>query len=100
MRIIVNKSQYGYSGLASNQQDNLKTYIQVGFKKGEEPKAELCQIKVTNGFLSCYKKNNGDVVPKIVVMDYEVIKEYEKKNVAEQPKEVEIKPITDDMLPF
>lgn len=102
MKLNVNKGQYGYSVLASNQQDDLKCYVQAGFMKGEEP-PELCQIKVTNGFMSCYKKGTGEIVPKIVVLEYEVLKEYGKKGTATtQPKAKQPNPQDDstDNFPF
>ena len=89
MKILLNKNQYGYSASASNKQDELKCYISVNFKKGEEPQADCCQIKVIDGFLSCYKKNNGEIAPKIVVMEFEIIKTYEKTTPTEQAKPFE-----------
>jgi hypothetical protein len=73
MKLIENlyiyKGQYGYSTLLKNNEDKL--YIQVSFKKGEEPTEEKLQIDIKNGFLSFYKDKNGLAKIKIVVLEYE-----------------------------
>ena len=71
MRIVVYKGQYGFSTLAKNGED--KMYIQVQFKKGQEPAEEKVEIKINDGFFSMYKTNVGLAKPKLVVLNYETI---------------------------
>jgi len=95
MRLLINKTMYGWSAAAHNTKDELKCFIQVGFKKFSEPDHDSCQIKVTNGFMSCFSRNNGEIMPKIIIMDYEIIKRYEKKI------ESKLTEVVDDLdLPF
>lgn len=66
--LTVYKNQYGYSALLRNDDD--KMYINVGFRKGQEPVEEVSKLMITNGFLTFYKDKNGLAKPKIVVLDY------------------------------
>ena len=77
MKINVYKGQYGYSTLCKNGED--KVYLQVQFKREIEPTEERLKIDIKDGFFSAYKNKNGDVIPKLVVMQYEV--EGEENNV-------------------
>ena len=88
--LYVYKGQYGYSTLLKNNEDKL--YVQVGFKKGEEPVEDKLQIDIKNGFLSFYKDKNGLAKPKIIVL------EYDKLGVNETTTEY-VDPFGDD-LPF
>ena len=67
-KLMVYKGQFGYSTLLKNQEDKL--YVQVGFRKGQEPFQEKAMIDIKDGFLSFYKDKNGLAKPKIVVLDY------------------------------
>lgn len=84
MEINIYKNQYGYSTIARNGED--KMYIQVQFKKDLEPKFEKGKIKIHDGFFSMYKNKNGYTMPKVVVMNYEQVKEKEE---IEEPQEIE-----------
>ncbi len=66
--LMVFRGQYGYSTLLKNKEDKL--YVQVGFKRGQEPLQDKLMINIKDGFLSFYKDKNGLAKPKIVVMDY------------------------------
>lgn len=80
MNIRVYKSKYeGFSTVFSSKAMGIKYYLPVQFKRGIEPLFEVdkgyVDINPKNWFGSCYKKKNGDIAPKIVVMDYELEKE-------------------------
>jgi hypothetical protein len=96
-KLMVYKGQYGYSTLLKNQEDKL--YVQVGFRKGQEPLQEKAMIDIKDGFLSFYKDKNGAAKPKIVVLDFT---EIETQNF--QPQEPTFdEPVFnpfDDDLPF
>ena len=68
-KLYVQKGQYGFSTLIRNQEE--KMYIQVVFKKDQEPNKEKAEINIKDGFLSMYKNQNGYAKPKIVVLDYD-----------------------------
>lgn len=70
MKIYVNKGNYGWQTRAVNGED--KMYIDVAFKKGQEPQETFCQIEIKNGFFSMYKTKTGLAKPKLVVMEYEI----------------------------
>ena len=67
-KLMVYKGQYGYSTLLKNNDDKL--YVQVGFKRGQEPYGEKAMIDIKDGFLSFYKDKNGLAKPKIVILEY------------------------------
>ena len=69
MKIYVNKGNYGWQTRAVNGQD--KMYIDVQFKKGQEPQETFLQIEIKDGFFSMYKTKTGLAKPKLVIMDYE-----------------------------
>lgn len=77
MEVNIFKNQYGYSTIARNGED--KMYIQVQFKKDLEPSFEKGKIKIHDGFFSMYKNKNGYAMPKVVVMNYEQVKNEEEK---------------------
>ena len=86
MKIYINKTQYGYSTTCKDKQGDIKTYLDMQFKKGEEPTTN--QIEIDNAFFSCYKSKDG-IKPKLVIMSYtEVGKELENGQ-APQEKENE-----------
>jgi hypothetical protein len=66
MKLYINKTQYGYSTTCKDRENN-KCYLDMQFKKGEEPTTN--QIEIHNAFFSCYKSKDG-IKPKMVVMDY------------------------------
>lgn len=69
-KLTVYKGQYGFSTLLKNNEDKL--YVQVAFRKGQEPTEEKVTIDIKNGFLSFYKDKNGFAKPKIVVLEYDL----------------------------
>lgn len=69
--LVVYKGQYGFSTMLKNNEE--KMYIQVNFKRGEEPSGERTYIDIKNGFLSFYKDKNGFARPKIVILEYQEI---------------------------
>lgn len=71
MKLTVYKNQYGFSALAKN--GDVKIYIPVQFKKGQEPTEERAEIKIENAFFSNYTDKNGLTKPKLVIMEYENI---------------------------
>ena len=89
MKINVYKGQYGYSTLCKNGED--KVYLQVQFKREMEPTEERLRIDIKDGFFSAYKNKNGVVIPKLVVMQYEIEGE-QNNNMSEDN--------FDDPLPF
>ena len=96
-KLMVYKGQFGYSTLLKNQEDKL--YVQVGFRKGQEPFQEKAMIDIKDGFLSFYKDKNGAAKPKIVVLDYtelDIQADYQPQPPANEPV---FDPFGDD-LPF
>ena len=91
MKLTVFKNQYGYSTLAKNGED--KMYIQVQFKKGQEPNIDKARIEIKDAFFSMYKNKAGFSFPKLVVMDYTVEEETQQQNDFYPP-------IDDSDLPF
>lgn len=70
-KLVVYKGQYGFSTQLKNNED--KMYVQVSFKRGEEPLSDRAYIDIQNGFLSFYKDKNGFAKPKIVVLEYQLL---------------------------
>lgn len=70
-KLTVYKGQYGFSTLLKNNDDKL--YVQVQFRKGQEPLQDKVQIDIKDGFLSFYKDKNGLARPKIVILEYQEI---------------------------
>ena len=91
MKIYVNKGNYGWQTRAVNGDD--KMYIDVQFKKGQEPQETFLQIKINDGFFSMYKTKTGLAKPKLVVMDYEKMSKEEYV-----PNDEEV--MSADELPF
>lgn len=91
MKIYVNKSNYGWQTRAINGED--KMYIDVQFKKGQEPEEPFLQIEIIDGFFSMYKTKTGLAKPKLVIMKY-------KKTSKEEYKQEEIYVPDDSYLPF
>jgi hypothetical protein len=77
-KLMVYKGQYGYSTLLKNNDDKL--YVQVGFRKGQEPYGEKAMIDIKDGFLSFYKDKNGFAKMKIVVLDYTELETLQNNN--------------------
>ena len=50
MKLRVYKNQYGFSTLAKNGED--KMYIQIQFKKGNEPTTDKTDIIIKDAFFS------------------------------------------------
>ena len=68
-KLTVYKGQYGFSTLLKNNDDKL--YVQVAFRRGQEPLQDKVAIDIKDGFLSFYKDRNGLAKPKIVVLEYQ-----------------------------
>lgn len=97
-KLMVYKGQYGYSTLLKNQEDKL--YVQVGFRKGQEPFQEKAMIDIKDGFLSFYKDKNGAAKPKLVILDYTELENTNRGDAWEPPtNEPVFDPYGDD-LPF
>lgn len=100
MNLLVKKGKYGWSASCvnggNNGEEKITAYIGVQFPKEKEPKNDCCQIKITEGFASCFKRKNGEILPKIVIRGYDIIKIFEDI----QPKAEQTKIIEDDDLPF
>ena len=70
MKLRAYKNQYGFSTLAKNGED--KMYIQIQFKKGNEPSTDTTDIIIKDAFFSMYKNKQGLAFPKLVIMEYEI----------------------------
>lgn len=81
-KLMVYKGQYGYSTLIKNKEDKL--YVQVGFRRDQEPKGDKAFIEIHDGFLSCYKDKNGFGKPKIVVLEYKELEQSETPDAMQQ----------------
>lgn len=99
----VYKGKYGYSTLCKNKnaEEEIKCYLSVGFRKTQEPIGDSVDIKVKDFFMTCYKKQDGSVQPKLFIMDYDLDEEV----VTNDEGVKEVKPstdlfITEDELPF
>lgn len=71
MKLTVYKNTYGYSTLCKNKDQNgneQKCYLNIQFKRGLEPSGEKTVMNIEDGFFSCYRDKNGNVLPKLVVM--------------------------------
>lgn len=49
-------------------------FLNVGFKKGHEPKGDSAFIKVVNGWHTSYLNKQGNSVLKYMILDYEYVK--------------------------
>jgi len=68
-KLWIYKSKFGgYTTLLKNGED--KMYVQVSFRKEQEPEAEKLQIDIKEAFLGFYKTKEGNYKNKIVVLDY------------------------------
>lgn len=108
MKLFINKTQYGYSAPLVDKEKTVKYYLQLGFRKGEEPTTD--QIEVNDSFMTAYNSKDG-AKPKLVVMSYtELGNDLAEKNALYNTKATtKVDPykdfgdaleITDDMLPF
>ena len=68
-KLAVYRGQFGFSTLVKNNED--KMYVQVQFRKGQEPLQDKAYIDIKDGFLSMYKDKNGLAKPKIVILEYQ-----------------------------
>lgn len=71
------KGEYGWSASAHNKEKDIKHYVDFQFPKNDEPMGDyvegdlifrLPNGKESNCFLSSYKKKDGSVHTKVVVM--------------------------------
>ena len=77
MKLYVSKGQYGWQTRAVNGEE--KMYIDIGFKKGQEPQEQFCQIEIKDAFFSFYKTKTGLGKPKLIILDYELLSKLEDK---------------------
>lgn len=96
-KLMVYKGQFGYSTLLKNGEDKL--YVQVGFRKGQEPFQEKAMIDIKDGFLSFYKDKNGIAKPKLVILDYTELDIQVEQNYQPPVNEPVFDPYGDE-LPF
>lgn len=96
MKLTVFKNQYGFSTLAKNGED--KMYIQVQFKRGNEPTQEKARIEIKDAFFSMYKNKAGFSFPKLVVMDYST--EEQQSDDVPSFTDNDVPAFMDDDLPF
>jgi hypothetical protein len=89
MKLYINKSQYGYSTTCKDKDKQFKTYLSIGFKKGDEPKTD--EIEILNAFFTCYKQtkdNKEEIKPKLFVMSFKDIgKAFEEEKTIDQFKQ-------------
>ncbi len=107
-KLNVRKSEYGWSTRIKNIQNDeeISMYMNIQFAKCDAPTDEALQINVKDCFMSCYKTNNEEVKPKLVIMEYEVIKVYNNDNQSETQSQDPIidldipVEISDEDIPF
>lgn len=105
MRINIRKNKFGYNTTIKNGEGEfeIKYYMEIQFKKGNEPAAESCYIEINDCFFSCYKKKDNSIVPKLIIMTYTVLKEYDntKNNTIQSNSNIDnLTEIPDDTLLF
>lgn len=87
MKLLINKSKDGkgyYTTIKNNfNGEEIKMYIPLQLKKGLEVEYGLYDV---NCFISCYKANDGQIKPKIVVMG---IKEEKRNKTSITPEEID-----------
>ena len=108
-KLNVRKSEYGWSTRLKNTQNDeeVSMYLNIQFAKCDAPTDEALQINIKDCFMSCYKTNNEEMKPKLIVMDYEVLQVYNNDNQTEETQsedsiiDIDIPvEITDEDLPF
>jgi len=90
MKLWIKKGNYGWSTIAKNKDDKeMVGYVDISFKNGNEPK-ENSEIKISDGFFTCYKNKAGEVKTQLKVMDYEVLRvsEYAKAEQEEKKEDI------------
>lgn len=92
-KLIIYKGEYGYSTLIKNGEDKL--YVQVGFRKGQEPTSDKATIDISDGFLSFYRDKQTTAKPKLVILEYQEIEDFMLDNAQNHNTSDEI-----DDLPF
>ena len=104
MKLNIKKSKYGFSAnYGADKTDGTKVYgyVQVGFRKDNEPKItenQNARIFIKDGFLSGFVSKGTELKPKIVVLDYDIIEI--KDNQVKEVSKVNLKPINDETVPF
>jgi len=81
-KINVKRGMYGFSSRlkgTDREGQDIFMYLDVQFAKCEEPINNVLQIDVKDGFISCFNSQSG-VKPKLVILDYDVVKIYEEKS--------------------
>ena len=97
-KLMVFKGQYGYQTLLKKGEED-KLYIQVGFRKGQEPSKEKTIIDIRNGFLDFYKTKDGLAKTKIVILDYTEVEPPEHEDTGTIPM-TSTTTVDDLALPF
>lgn len=106
MKLLVTKGQYGYYHSIKNEdyktKEELKSLVNIRFVKCNPPTADKTMIDIKNAFFSNYKKKDGSIDNQLIVMEYDVIKEYTSNNNNETKVEQEnqMQLVSDDSLPF
>lgn len=73
MKLYCYKSEdYGtWSALIKDlEDDSVKKYLALGFKKGNEPKGTKAAIEVEDSFFTVFSRKDGSVDLKLVVMKW------------------------------
>ena len=81
--MLIFKSKFGYyqTLCKSKTFDNeeIKYYMPVSFKKGYEPHEESLDIILNEWWLSCYKANDGTIKPKVFISNWKYVDANTKK---------------------
>ena len=89
MKIWVIKSKnndWQFSTPCNNDQTKDVYWMDVGFKRGQQPLSDKVQLEVLDGFHSNYRKNDGTIVPKFIIMDWRPVED-KKDPIEESIKE-------------
>lgn len=100
MKLWVNKTMYGYSTFIKNEynEEKITMFMDVQFKKEIEPQnINSIFIKVTDSFFSCYKTSFGEIKPKLIIMEYEIIDSNNNTTSTETEEDIQLD-LTDDFL--
>ena len=71
MTIVVTKNSWGmFNSKIGKAPDTM--YLSVQFKKGTEPQGEKITVEIKDAFFATYRKRDGTILPKLIIMDYEL----------------------------
>lgn len=93
----------GFYTTLKDRDDN-RCFLTVGFRKGAEPE-DGGKFQINEAFLTCYAAKNGDIKPKLMVLDYEAADEKPterpvKKTAPAAQKKQQYIDVEDGELPF